>query len=367
MSYRRSKICLCCAVLAGTLCLTGCGFGYYWQAATGHMSLMRRAEPMADIIADPQTPPDLRERLVFATEVVTFAHEQLFLPDNESYTSFADLGRPYAVWNVVAAPALSLEPRTWCFPVAGCVSYRGYFASERAHAFAADLRSAGDDVFVGGVAAYSTLGRFADPLLNTMLDMPDYRLAGIIFHELAHQLVYVRDDARFNEGFASLVEAEGIRRWLLYRGDDQSLCRYRLESDRQRQVLKLIEIFRVMLRVVYARDIPEGAKLEAKAALLATLDAAYDRLEVTWGGPPDFAHWFTAPFNNARLAALATYQEDVPAFAALLSRSGGDLEVFFQQVAELAAEPATQRQMTLDAIRDTATPDESGVDVSCSG
>ncbi len=367
MSYRRSTICLRCAVLAGTLCLTGCGFGYYWQAATGHMDLMRRAEPIADVIAEPQTSPDLREKLVGATVAVAFAHEQLSLPDNESYTSFADLGRPYAVWNVVAAPALSLEPRTWCFPVAGCVSYRGYFASERAHAFAADLRSAGDDVFVGGVAAYSTLGRFADPLLNTMMDMPDYRLAGIIFHELAHQLVYVRDDARFNEGFASLVEEEGIRRWLLYRGDERSLCRYRLESSRRRQVLELIDVFRVMLRIVYVQDIPEGAKFEAKAALLATLDAAYDRLELTWDGPPDFAHWFTAPFNNARLAALATYQDDFPAFAALLAQSGGDLKVFYRQVAELAAEPASKRQMRLDALRDTSTPEESGVDLSCPG
>ena len=220
MQYRNPTIRLCITAVAVTLWLTGCGTGYYWQAATGHMALMRKAKPVEAVIADQQTSPELREKLVGATAAVVFAHEELLLPDNGSYASYADLDRRYAVWNVVAAPPLSLEARSWCFPVAGCVSYRGYFTLEDANEFAGNLRADGDDVFVGGVTAYSTLGRFADPLLNTVMQMPDYRLAGIIFHELAHQQLYVRDDSQFNEGFASFIAAEGVRRWLIRQGDE---------------------------------------------------------------------------------------------------------------------------------------------------
>jgi len=366
MSYHRSTCRLCITVITGTLFLTGCGLGYYWQAATGHLALMRQARPVADVIADPQTPPELREKLAYATQVVTFAHERLLLPDNGSYASFADLGRPYAVWNVVAAPALSLEPRTWCFPVAGCVSYRGYFARKSAEAFAAGLRADGDDVFVGGVAAYSTLGRFADPLLNTMMGWSDSRLAGIIFHELAHQLVYARDDSRFNEGFASFVETEGIRRWLLSRGDRQALCRYRLERDRRQQVLDVLDAIRQALRSVYEREIPDALKREAKVSLLATLDAAYGRLKMSWAGPPDFDPWFGAPFNNARLAALATYDDDVPAFSVLLAQSDGDLGTFYRRAARLADESADERRKRLEALRAAAAlAHVSGSPISC--
>ena len=360
MQTHRSKIRLCIVVFAGALSLAGCGFSYYWQAVAGHMEVMRRTSPVADVIADPQTSTELREKLVDATAALEFAHEQLSLPDNGSYALFADIGRPYVVWNVVAAPPLSLKPRTWCFPVAGCVNYRGYFALESANAFAADLLAAGDDVFVGGVTAYSTLGRFTDPLLNTMMSMPDYRIAGIIFHELAHQLMYVRDDSQFNEGFASFVEAEGIRRWLLFRGDEQAFCRYRLERHRQRQVLELLGVIRLALNSLYEQAIPDSVKLEAKAVLLATLGAAYDRLNLTWEGPPDFAHWFDAPFNNARFALYATYDDDVPAFAALFAQSGDEFAVFYRRAAELADEPAAERRVRLDALRAAATRDGSG-------
>ncbi len=365
MSANRSTIRLCVTIVLGAMCLAGCGISYYWQAATGHLGLMRDAEPVAAVVADPRTAPELRDKLVYATAAVTFAHEQLLLPDNDSYTSFADLGRPFAVWNVIAAPALSLEPLTWCFPIAGCVSYRGYFAAERAQTFAGKLRVKGDDVFVGGVAAYSTLGRFADPLLSTMMNMSDYRLAGIIFHELAHQHLYVRDDTQFNESFASFVEMEGMRRWLLYRADEQALCRYRRASHRERQVLRLLGEIRAALADVYGRDMPDADKLEAKVDMLAALPDAYDQLKASWVGPPNFDHWFDVPFNNARLAALATYAKDVPAFAELFRQSDEDLQVFYQRAVELAAVPADERQVRLDALRDVVTTTEFGADVSC--
>ena len=365
MHHLHSTCRLYCIVIVGTLFLSGCSFSYYWQAATGHLQLMRQAEPVTEVLANPQTAPELRDRLVAATAAVAFAHEHLLLPDNGSYASFADLGRPAAVWNVVAAPSLSLEPRSWCFPVAGCVSYRGYFARESADAFAAELRAAGDDVFVGGVAAYSTLGRFADPLLNTMLGEEDYRLAGTIFHELAHQRVYLRDDSQFNEGFASFVEAEGVRRWLLQRGDEQAFCRYRLERRRQRQVLDMLGVIRRALGSVYELDSPDAVKLKAKAVLLETLEAAYERLKASWAGPPDFDHWFATPFNNARFAAIATYDDDVAAFATLFARSGGDLGVFYQRTDELAALSASERQIRLDALRKASSRDESGSEIAC--
>ncbi len=363
MKYNRSTIRLSIVLIAGTLCMAGCG--YYWQAATGHMALMRQARPVEEVIADPQAAQELRDKLIGATAAVMFAHEQLLLPDNGSYASYADLGRPYAVWNVVAAPPLSLEPRSWCFPVAGCVSYRGYFSQDRANAYAADLRAGGDDVMVGGVAAYSTLGRFADPLLNTMMDSSDYRLAGVIFHELAHQLLYVRGDTQFNEGFASFVEAEGIRRWLMMRNDVEALCRYRLERRRQRQVLDVIGVTRTALAAVYEQNSPDAAKLEAKTELLVSLDAAYDRLKASWGGRSDFDHWFATPFNNARFATLATYDDDVPAFAALLVQSAGELSEFYRRAAELAAEPAEERRARLDVLR-AAARDEPGTEPICS-
>ena len=192
------------------LTLPGCSLTYYWQAAAGHMEVMRLRRPLDEVIADPATPGPTRRELVLAREAREFAHARLALPDNGSYRSFAELGRPYVVWNVFAAPALSLEPRQWCFPVAGCVPYRGYFSESRAQAFAARLMRDGDDIFVGGVAAYSTLGRFDDPLLDTMLSADAARLAGVIFHELAHQRVYVAGDAVFNESFATFVERQGL-------------------------------------------------------------------------------------------------------------------------------------------------------------
>ncbi|HJP40021.1 MAG: aminopeptidase [Gammaproteobacteria bacterium] len=365
MHHLHSTCRLYCIVIAGSLFLSGCGLSYYWQAATGHLQLMRQAVPVAEVIANPKTPPGLRDKLVVATAVVAFAHQHLLLPDNGSYASFADLGRPAAVWNVVAAPPLSLEPRTWCFPVAGCVSYRGYFARDSADAFAAGPRAAGDDVFVAGVAAYSTLGRFADPLLNTMLGEEDYRLAGTIFHELAHQRIYLRDDSQFNEGFASFVAAQGIRRWLLQRGDERAFCRYRLERRRQRQVLDLLGVIRRALGDVYELDSPDAARLKAKAELLATLEPAYQRLKASWAGPPDFDHWFATPFNNARLAAIATYEHDVAAFATLFARSGGDFGRFYQRAGELAALSASERQIRLDALRKAPSRDESGGEVDC--
>src|SRR4051812_10885006 len=210
--------CILLALSASSLC--GC---YLIQAATGQMQIVSKRQPIAEVIRDPATSEKLKARLEYVAAARDFASRELGLPDNESYRSYADLGRPYVVWNVFAAPEFSVEPRQWCFPIAGCVVYRGYFSEAAAQRYARKLRRRGDDVAVGGVAAYSTLGHFKDPVLSTMLGWSDAQLAATLFHELAHQVVYVPGDSQFNESFATVVEEAGLERWLAARQGEQEL------------------------------------------------------------------------------------------------------------------------------------------------
>lgn len=321
------------ALVAVCLALGSC---YYWQAMRGHMELMGQREPVTDVLADPETSEDTRGQLELAQSAVDFAHAELALPDNGSYRQYADTGRRYLVWSVVAAPEWSLEPRTWCFPVAGCVSYRGYFDEAEAQAFAARRAAAGDDVYVGGVSAYSTLGNFADPLTNAMLRMTEYRLAGLIFHELAHQRLYISGDSAFNESFASAVEQAGIRLWLRQRGAADALCRYEDWLGRRGAVRVLLGRGRAQLEVVYAQTDDTSALAAGKAAALDRMRADYQALRAGWGGPPFFDGWFGPELNNATLAALATYDQYVPAFATLLTQHGGDFEAFYAAAKAIA-------------------------------
>ena len=333
--------------------LVACGLGYYWQATSGHLSIMQQRRPVPEVIADPKTTEAVRSKLKTASEAVEFAHQVLLLPDNGSYQLYADTGRRYVVWNVVAAPEFSLRPRVWCFPVAGCVSYRGYFSADLAQEFATKLTADGDDVHVGGVAAYSTLGRFADPLLNTMMVFSDHQLAGLIFHELTHQLVYAKDDSKFNEGFASFIEEEGIYRWLKSRGDDAGLCSSRLLAQRRSLVLELVMRARERLELLYEQDIAEEEKRAMKHELLDALNLAYDDLRKSWAKPPYFDHWFGESLNNARLAALATYDDYLPVFSGLLRMEAGDLASFYLRVEELATLPGEQRGVEMRALLDS--------------
>ncbi|MBT8443064.1 MAG: aminopeptidase [Gammaproteobacteria bacterium] len=346
------------AILLTTSLIGGCSIGYYWQASMGHLELMRQRRPVADVLDDSGTPEDVRAKLEIAASAVDFAHAELGLPDNGSYRLYADTGRAYVVWNVVAAPEFSLEPRTWCFPVAGCISYRGYFDEENARRFASGLAGDGDDVFVGGVAAYSTLGRFEDPILNTMIGYSDYQLAGLIFHELAHQRIYVKDDSTFNEGFASFVELEGLRRWLGTVGTEQDLCRYDRSLQRRSQVLALLAVHRERLESLYSSDRSPADLRMQKAAVFADLATAYRELREGWAEPPYFDRWFDGALNNARLVALATYDEYVPAFGALLQQSGGRLETFYAAVEALTKLDSDERLRRFDELLDIAAATE---------
>jgi predicted aminopeptidase len=316
----RLAICLPPLVLAA-----GCEtLAYYGQAIGGHLELMAAARPLEAWLAEERTAPELRAKLETARRIRAFATQSLALPDNRSYGSYAELGRPFAVWNVYAAPEFSVEPRTECFPFAGCVAYRGFFSEARAREHAARLRAEGLDVFVGGVPAYSTLGRFDDPLLSTFIGRSDAQVARLVFHELAHQLLYVRDDTAFNESFAAAVENEGVRRWLAAEGRAAELAAYREQRERSRALAAQVEETRLRLAALYRQRIAPQAMRERKRAEFARLRVGREALV-----PPEA--------DNAWLASVALYTRLVPAFERLLAASGGDLPAFYAKVKEIAA------------------------------
>jgi len=297
---------------------------------------MSKRQPITRVIGEPSTPPALRHQLEAVAAIRDFASRELGLPDNGSYRSYADVGRRYVVWNVVAAPEFSVDPKEWCYPIAGCVAYRGYFSEDRARRFAARLRGQGFDVTVGGVAAYSTLGHFNDPVLNTMMGWNDVELASIIFHELTHQLLYVPNDSSFNEALATTVEEEGVRRWLRAQGRDADLANHLVQQEHYVQVIDLLSATRDELRTVYASGLAPESMRDKKRAAFASLRESYARLKADWGGHAPFDAWFDEDLNNAHLASIATYFNCVPGFERELRAAGGDLTVFFARVRELA-------------------------------
>ena len=308
--------CLGLSVLA----LSGCEtLSYYSQAVGGHLALAGSAQAVDALLADPAAPRALKYRLQLAGGIRDFATRELGLPDNGSYRSYADLGRPYAVWNVVAAPEFSLQPVQSCFPVAGCVSYRGYFDKAAAERHAGGLRAAGNDVVVVGVPAYSTLGWFDDPLLSTFIGYPEADLARLVFHELAHQLLYVKGDSTFNESFAVAVEREGLRRWLAAQG--------RAEEPKRGDALQVAAV-RARLEALYRTRLAPEAMRERKRAELEALRPWLASRKGFEGQEP----------NNAVLASLATYTALVPVFERFLAEAAGDLPKFYARARLYASE-----------------------------
>jgi len=304
--------------------LPGC---YYAHLAAGQLEMNDKREPIAEVIERSGTAPKLRQQLELAARARDFAIDELGLPDNGSYRTFADLGRRYATWNLFAAPEFSVQPERWCFPVAGCVSYRGYFDEARALRKAEKLRARGYDVWIGPSIAYSTLGHLRDPVLNTMLAYGDTELVAFIFHELAHQAVYAQGDSDFNEAFAGVVENEGLRRWLALEGRPEELARYARRRERQLEAAGLMVASRRRLAGLYDRPLPADDVRVLKAEEFARLREA-----LAAGGHPA-----TGDVNNARLVAVATYERCVPALRAELERLGGDLPAFYAAMARLAA------------------------------
>ena len=333
-------------VLAFPILLSGCSSAaYYSQLATGQWDLLHAREPVSQVIADPLRPAALREQLAKAQAARTFASEHLHLPDNQSYRLYADLKRPYVVWNVFATPEFSLNPVTHCFPIAGCVAYRGYYTQGAARGEAALQHQQGMDVFVSGVEAYSTLGWFDDPILNSMLNWGDERLATLIFHELAHQRFYAKDDTEFNESFASFVEQEGTRQWRAKHGlplsDGSNL-------QQREQFISLVLDTRQRLKTLYAQSLPADEMQQRKAAEFERMRGEYRQLrDQQWAGNPRYDAWINSPLNNAKLLPFGLYDQWVSAFAALFKHAGGDWPRFYAEVEELGKLPPEQRKAAL--------------------
>jgi len=344
------------AVLAAgaAVCLTsGCStLGYYAQSIGGHLALVRAAKPVPDWLADDATSPTLKERLRLSQRIRDYAVSELHEPDNASYRRYADLHRASVIWNVVAAPELSLRLQTWCFPVVGCVGYRGYYDEAEAKVFAETLRAQGLEVSVYGVPAYSTLGKLpfdalADPLLNTFIGYPEGDLARLIFHELAHQIAYASGDTVFNESFATAVERIGGARWLEQHASAQARDEI-AQGDARRQDFRALTMrYREALNTLYESTASDVDKRAGKARLMASLRADYELLKRDrWGGFSGYDGWF-ARANNASFGVLAAYNELVPNFERLFEREGKDFDRFYAEVKRLAALPQDQRRAQL--------------------
>lgn len=341
--------------LTAALLLAGCGSAYLAQAVGGHLELLQRARPVHEWVADPATPIDLRERLLLSQRLREFAVRELALPDSASYRRFARLDRHAAVWNVVATPELSLALKTWCFPVAGCAGYRGYFDRAQAEAFAAGLQQQDAlETVVYPVPAYSTLGRTdllgGDPLLSTFIHWPEAELARLLFHEMAHQVVYVGDDTAFNEGYATAVERLGLRRWLAQAGEAVRLEAARSEA-RRRDFLDLTRRAREDLDALYRSRLAPGEQRLRKARRLQQLRDDHARLkEQAWGGFGGYDAWF-ARVNNPALALQGAYDDLVPAFERLFEDQGGNFGRFHEAVRRLAQMPRAERYAALGVPR----------------
>lgn len=335
--------------------VAGCAqLGYYAQAAHGQFSLLSAARPIDEWLANPSVEQDLKGRLAKVKEIRTFAARELGLPDNGSYTTYADLQRPFVMWNVVATPELSMKPKKWCFPIAGCVSYRGYYSQQEAQAYAARLSAERYDVEVSGVPAYSTLGWFKDPVLSTFIQYPEAQLARLVFHELAHQQLYVQGDSQFNESFAVAVEEAGVERWMARFGNAEMRASYAAHMSRKRDFLNLLMKHRRALEANYDRIAADEEKRREKAVIFAALKEDYLTLKESWGGYAGYDRWFEKPISNARLSAIATYHDLVPGFRALLAQQGS-LDKFYLAVRSLSSLNKVERNKQLTALGGAAT------------
>jgi len=331
--------------------LAGCStVGYYSQIVSGHMRIVLGKRSLAEVSTDESINDSVKRRLDLAQRARVFGIEQLGLPNNESYTSFYDTGKEYVTWNVVAAEEFSFKPVNWCFPIAGCVSYRGYYSPEDAEAYAEGLAEQGLDVAVSGATAYSTLGWFKDPLLNTMLERSDPSIASLLFHELAHQQLYVGDDSTFNESFATFVEKEGLRQWQkneqrLNPQLDQSEMARELDARerRQKQFIALLTDTRASLEALYESSDEPDVLRKMKKQRFDQMLVNYQALKASWDGYTGYDHWFSQKMNNARLVSVGTYNDYVPAFEVLFDESGGSFEEFYVTALELSKLPLEER------------------------
>ncbi|MGH8508846.1 MAG: aminopeptidase [Gammaproteobacteria bacterium] len=309
---------------------------YYAQSVTGQASLLLKRRLISSVIAEPQTPAQIKDKLQVILELRGFAIAKLGLTDNGSYLTFVDLDRRAVAWNVFATPEFSLSPLHWCFPFAGCLSYHGYFSENRAHSAAAGLSEAGNDVFVGGVSAYSTLGWFRDPVYSTMLRWSDTRIGEVILHEMAHQTVYVPGDSAFNEAFATTVATQGVRHWLAQTNQHEKLEEFDLAKRHEDAFVALVLDTVSRLRNLYASRLVSAEMRTAKQGIFTDLRERYRSVRNQWGGYSAYDEWMARDLNNAKLASIVTYREHVRAFERLFDNVKQDFREFYQRVTAIA-------------------------------
>ena len=331
-------------LICSTVLISCEAIGYYSQAAQGQLSIFLGRQNIEELISSDSFPEDLKHKFKEIEKIKNFARLNLKLPVGDNYSSYVDVNRDYLVWNVFAAPEFSTKPSTWCYPFAGCVSYRGYFSRERALRYAEKLENQGFDVYTGGIAAYSTLGWFDDSITSTVINRSGNQLARLIFHELAHQVVYLPGDTTFNESFATVVENEGLRRWLLSLRQGDSIDKLKLRQVQRQQFVELVTKYRNRLSKVYEAELSDALKREKKLKLQHRMRQEYVLLAEEWGGDSGYDSWFANSLNNAQLSTVTSYNDLVPNFERLLAKSGGDLEKFYSMVSEIAALDETQRQ-----------------------
>lgn len=360
---RHRRWLLAFSLLLAVLGVSGCHtIGFYGQAVKGQYQIFTHQQSIDKLLASADTPRPLKERFELLRDLRAFASTDLKLPTDSHYRKYVDVHRPFVVWNVEAAREFSMAPKTWWYPLLGSLEYRGYFSKWSATNYAAYLRTKGYDVSVGGVEAYSTLGWFEDPVLNTFIFEPDAELAEIIFHELGHQRLFARGDTDFNEAFATTVGQEGARRWLKAKGNISGLNAYLAHLQRSDQFVHLVMSTRAKLEALYGDERTEDGKIKAseknhgadpdhlrerKQGILREMQTEYERLKVNWGGDTEYDEWFAHPINNSHLNSVAAYYDFLPAFEQLLAANGGDLEKFYQAAARLSKRPKRDRHERL--------------------
>jgi predicted aminopeptidase len=350
MLLQLKKFIVVLRILSCSAILWGCQTAHYYsQAIDGQCRILLKRQPISTILDDSESPQSLRERLMFILKVREFAESELQLPVNNHYLTYVDLKRPFVLWNVVAAPEFSLTPKTWCYPVAGCAAYRGYFAETNARQYADRLTKQGYDVYVGGVTAYSTLGWFDDPVLSTFIRFSEARTAGLIFHELAHQILYVKDDTAFNESFATLVEQEGLRRWQHASGSERIYSEYLQQHRRREEFIQLIMRYRQRLELLYQTDLAPAEKRTNKKTIFSELRNEYNYLKTKQIGLSAYDVWMNQSLNNAKISSVVAYNDFLPAFQKMLTQNMGELDQFFKACRQLTQKNKDERHQILES------------------
>ena len=354
MSSRRSIV----LVLLVLLPIMGCStLGYYQQAVSGQLQLLVNRRDLDTVLSDPAVTPAVKRKIALAGRISQFAERELGLPLEATFSTYVDVGSPYVVWSVFAAAEFSLDLKTFCYPIAGCVSYKGYFSSASAAEFSQSLAAQGFDAFYAGVAAYSTLGWFADPLLNTFIERDDTRLAALLFHELAHKVVYIPGDTRFNESFATAVEHAALLRWLQLQQQSAALENHLVLERQRSQVITLISAAKVELAGIYASTATDVVKREGKAEVIEGLRARYRTLAAAGQADQVFSEWMAGEINNAKIGALADYNDWVKSFEVWLANLDGNLPAFYREVQQLATLDRVERDAFLKPLAATRTPE----------